>query len=277
VKVLVIGDTHAAWHRLYDGVQQAFRDHEVEAAIQVGDFGLFKQFEPHPLGDAGRFRFPVPLHVIDGNHEDHKWLKSRIETGVTKKWAEEQNIIVQQRGTIVKLHDITVGFCGGALHADRAQEGSIDRGTTNWVTNREAERAAGTFTDEKVDLIVTHSCPHSIGIGMIGNPHLTELVERNITRKGHDAGPISDCGEPGLLRLWARLRHRPKEWVFGHFHTHRAMEVHGVKFRCVGAIDGSDGRADPLFYILDTTSWIWDTMTMGRADISITPTIKARR
>lgn len=56
MRLLIIGDTHAAWHRLYDGIHQAFREHAIQAAIQVGDFGFFKQYEPTPLGHGDRFR-----------------------------------------------------------------------------------------------------------------------------------------------------------------------------------------------------------------------------
>jgi predicted phosphodiesterase len=263
MKILVIGDTHAAWHRLFDGVIQACVQHDVQVAIQVGDFGFFKQYAPIPLGNGTALKFPIPLHILDGNHEDHAWLRQRHDDGTTRHWLEDQNIVFQPRGTTSKFEDISVGFCGGALHADRPQHGSIDRGTTNWLTNREAERAADVFNAEKVDMIFTHSCPHSIGVGMAGNPYLAESVERYITRKGFESGPITDCGEPGLLRLWARLRHRPKEWIFGHFHAHKTAAVQGVNFRCVGAIDGSDGLQDPLMYVLDTATRSWTTMKIS--------------
>lgn len=174
-----VGDTHAAWHRLYDGVHLAFREHDIQIAIQVGDFGFFKKYEPFPLGHGYHFRLTVLLHVIDGNHEDHKWLRNRIDDGTSRRWADEQNIVFQQRGSTVLFN----GFCGGSLHADLHREGSIDRGTTNWLTNREAERAADAFIREMVDLIVTHSCPHSIGVGMAGNPYLAEMLSGTLLEK----------------------------------------------------------------------------------------------
>ena len=261
-KILFLGDTHAAWHRLVDGIASVVRREHIDIAIQVGDFGFFKQYAPTPLGAATSFRLAVPTYVIDGNHEDHTWLAAQWESGAVARWADEQNLVVQKRGSVLRVGSTTIGFCGGALHADRSQEGSIDRGTTNWLTNRQADAAAAAFSDAAVDLIVTHSCPHSIGVGMAGNPYLAEDVERYCTRKGHNPGPITDCGEPGLLRLWGQLRHRPTEWVYGHFHTHRSVAVHGVNFRCIGAIDGSDGKTEPVLYVYDTDTRIW-TPTPG--------------
>jgi len=45
----------------------------IEAAIQVGDFGFFAR-DFNEFSQEGPRRLPVPLHVIDGNHEDHGWL-----------------------------------------------------------------------------------------------------------------------------------------------------------------------------------------------------------
>ena len=115
--------------------------------------------------------------------------------------------------------------------------------------------AAAAFSQAKVDIVVTHSCPHSLGVGMVGNAYLAEDVERHCVRKGFNPGLITDCGEPGLLRLWGHLTHRPREWIFGHFHAHRDALVHNVHFRCIGAIDGSDQRADSVGYVFDTNGW----------------------
>lgn len=260
MKLLFIGDVHASWQRLYDGVHRVCREHDVQAAIQVGDFGFLGRFVESIFAGDGGFRFPIPMFVIDGNHEDHSWIREQVECGNCGRWEAKMNLLLKARGSIVMIGDVIVGFCGGALHVDRSQEGSLDRGTTNWVSNVEADRAAAAFSEWKVDLIVTHSCPHSIGVGMRGNTYLSEDMERHISSRGFSAGTISDFGEPGLLRLWSRLRHLPREWVFGHFHVHHVSEVRGVRFRCIGAIDGSDNLPEPVMYVLDTKSWTWETV-----------------
>jgi predicted phosphodiesterase len=254
-RILLLGDCHAAWHRLLDGVATVVARDSIDLAIQVGDFGFFGQYSPAPLGGGSAYRLAVPLHVIDGNHEDHAWLAKQRRAGVLDRWATEQNLHVMPRGAVLQLDDVTIGFCGGALHADRRQEGCIDRGTTNWLTLREARTAAQAFSQAKVDLIVTHSCPHSLGVGMQGNPYLSDSVERYCTLKGHNTGPLGDCGEPGLTHLWGHLTYRPRLWTFGHFHVHHDVVVDRVRFHCLGALDGSDGRAEPIGYLLDTATW----------------------
>ncbi len=262
-RILFLGDTHAAWHRLVDGITLAVAREQIDLAIQVGDFGFFKAYAPAPLGTRSVFHLAVPTYVIDGNHEDHEWLAAQRQSGALARWAQEQNLHVMPRGSILRVNDLTIGFCGGALHADRRQEGSIDRGTTNWVTFKEAEAAAAVFSQAKVDVIVTHSCPHSIGVGMVGSPYLVEDVERHCVQKGFHPGSISDCGEPGLRRLWSHLTHRPREWIFGHFHAHREAMVRGVQFRCIGAIDGSDQRTYPVGYVLETDGWLFRPLAIG--------------
>jgi predicted phosphodiesterase len=257
MNILVLGDCHTAWHRLIDAVDRAVAEHGIAAAIQVGDFGFFRQ-QAEMLLRGWRGRFPVPLYVIDGNHEDHTWLKQEEAAGSFPRWAEEKNLRVQARGAVATLGGRTIGFCGGALHADRRQHGSIDKGTTNWLTNRQADAAAAAFNAAGVDVLVSHSCPHSIGIGMIGSAQLAPEVERYITSKGFDPGPITDCGEPGLTRLWSRLATRPRHWIFGHFHEHKECTISGTQFHCIGSIDGSDRRASPVGYIFETVT---DTMT----------------
>jgi hypothetical protein len=256
VKIAFLGDCHTAWNRLIDGIDQCVSHYGIESAVQVGDFGFFPN-KMLMLVSGWPGRFPVPLHVIDGNHEDHAWLEMQKKSQASEHWFTNKNIVVHDRGSVASLGGTLVGFCGGALHADRRQHGSIDKGTTNWLTNRQADRAAEAFNKAKVDIVVTHSCPHSIGIGMHGSDRLAHDVEMHVTSKGFDAGSLADCGEPALSRLWRKLKYRPRHWIFGHFHAHHCIDIQGTNFRCIGSIDGSDNRALPVGYILETGSNVW--------------------
>ena len=91
----------------------------------------------------------------------------------------------------------------------------------NWVTHGDVQRALTAFTATPPELVIAHSCPAGIGVGITGAQSLIEEVDRFITRSGHHAGPYHDCGEGGLTSLWHALPVRPRHWLFGHFHQLR--------------------------------------------------------
>lgn len=271
MKILILGDSHGHLDLIVEACQAAELTYGIEAAIQVGDFGFFPKVLDRFLREDLQ-RFPVPLHVIDGNHEDHAWLTQMRAAGGIDAWAHA-NLHVHARGSVMALGGARIGFIGGALHADRRQEWSGQwqplsdgaeksrRGKppkaplwANWVTEGDTERALAAFAPSALDLIVSHSCPAGIGIGISGALSLIEDADRFITRAGFHSGPFHDCGEGGLTRLWRSLPIKPRNWVFGHFHQLSETVIDGTTFTCVGSTDDSDGVAGirPIFY--DTVS-----------------------
>lgn len=226
---------------------------DVKAAIQVGDFGFFKGVTSR----LQKLTLPVPLHVIDGNHEDHRFLALLTAQKMTTFGFKNQ-IIYHGRADVFELGSVTIGCLGGALHAEHDQE---SENNPNWVTDPDADRAAEIFNDLRPQVIISHSCPHSIGIGMKANPNMALGVARFCRSNGFDTGPATDCGEPGLTRLWQRLTYRPRLWIFGHFHRFHRAEVDRCRFVCVGSSDGTDNQDTPLPIILDAEAL---TITRGR-------------
>ena len=255
--ILILGDCHGAWPKLIDAVTRGVELHGATAVIQVGDFGFEPELFPALTTALAASPFPVPVHAIDGNHEDHVWLWRQQAAGAFPRWASAYNLIVHGRGHTAIIDSLRVGFLGGALNSKSPQIGAEAAGTTNWVTDRDADHAAAAFNAAGVELVVTHSCPHSIGIHMRGPCEQAASVKRFITDAGFDGGPLDDCGEPGLLRLWSRLTRPPWGWVFGHFHIHREAWTAGTAFHCVGSIDGSDGLRRPRGYLIDTANGSW--------------------
>lgn len=244
MKILLLGDVHAAFTRFGTVVIKAM-DYGVDAVIQVGDFGFWHQY----LKDVV-FDFPIPIYVIDGNHENHEWLYKQPH----EEWSKK-NFNFMKRGSILEMGSSIVGFVGGAMHADRKQEGSIDKRTTNYLLNVEEKEIAQKFNSlyQPLDLLVTHSCPHSIGVGMTGHPALIPLInEFVIDRMGVSVGSIRDCGEEVLKQLWEDLDHKPKNWAFGHFHSRVMREVGNTTFVCCGCTDSSDGVPYIIPFIYDT-------------------------
>lgn len=247
MRVLIIGDVHGQFQRLAESLRQAQADFRVAAAIQVGDFGFHKKLIAQAREE--RLRFAVPLHVIDGNHEDHSWLRGALLAGEDRAWRHELNLIYQPRPSVAQLGSTTVGFLGGALHADRPQQHNWLSGSPNYISRRVRQEAAALFNQHRPDLIVTHSCPSRIGIGMRGSHEMQPGISAHITAAGFDAGPPEDCGEAELSRLWRELAGRPLAWVYGHFHRAHLATVQGTRFVCVS--DDLDGPGRALV--------IWDT------------------
>jgi hypothetical protein len=247
VRVLIVGDLHGRHRELAAALRQAQADYRIEAAIQVGDFGFTR--EAMHLARVERLRFPVPVHAIDGNHEDHAWLSRGVLLGMARSWQRELNLIYQPRPSVVRLGSSLVGFLGGALHVDRPQRHNLLPGLPNYILQRQRQRAAVLFNRERCDLIVTHSCPAGIGIGLRAAAEHQHGIGVHIREAGFDPGPEADCGEVELARLWSALEYRPRAWVFGHFHRPHLAMIEGTRFISV------DDNLDASSRLLA----IWDT------------------
>jgi hypothetical protein len=270
VLILILGDCHGHLDLVVRACHAARAAYGIEAAIQVGDFGFFPKTFAKFFHEGPR-RFPVPLHVIDGNHEDHGWLFKSRAFGDVAEW-NQANLIVHERGTVAHIDGVPVGFIGGALHADRRQEWSgqwkpladgsrppgrrsvpKDPEWANWVTHGDVQRAIASFSATPPELVISHSCPAGIGVGIAGAQSLIEDADRFITHAGHHAGPYQDCGEGGLTTLWHALKVRPRHWLFGHFHQLCEKAIDQTTFVCVGSTDDSDGAVGIRPVLYDTT------------------------
>jgi predicted phosphodiesterase len=240
MRVLIIGDVHGQHRELAETLRRAQADFGIAAAIQVGDFGFTaERMKQVP-------RFPVPVHVIDGNHDDHAWLWRALLTGAAATWQTNANLIYQPRPSVARFGASKVGFLGGALHVDRPQKHNLLARFPNYILRRHREQAVKLFNREKPELIVTHSCPAGIGIGMRASTEWAPAVAEHVVNAGFDPGPAEDCGEAELSELWRAMNYRPRGWVFGHFHCWRETMVADTRFVCAGEL----GSAWPAAWVL---------------------------
>jgi predicted phosphodiesterase len=244
MKYLIIGDTHASWSSLSQHMHTVeMRGIEYDEVIQVGDFGFYQS----TMGFFKTFakKFKKKIHFIDGNHEDHAFLAKHKET-----YEEKYNLFYHPRGSITEINGSKIGWMGGAFNVDRPQE--FINGTQNFPSREEIDAMIAKVNDiGGVDLMVTHSCPHSIGVAMKGTTFFQETIEKYIHGIGYTSGPLWDCGDEPLTTLWHGLKVKPKNWVFGHFHKQHQGRVGDTNFFCVGICDMNFKPSCPV-YIYDT-------------------------
>ncbi len=240
MRIALLGDVHGN-QDLLEACVSAAAAAGLAALIQLGDLGLTAStWGP----GRRRSRWPIPVLVIDGNHEDHAFLAEARASGLTTAWAA-QGLVHQPRGSSRCLDGRQVLFLGGALHANRrqAEDGA------NLIRAEDLARALASAQAHPPAMIVSHSCPANIGIGMHGNPALADSVHQHILVAGHECGPPDDCGEPQLTALWQALPRRPALWCYGHFHINHERLIGATRFIAVAAAGVGQMR-------------IWDTRTM---------------
>ena len=222
MRIGFFGDIHGRVHKFHHVLQKVMEEYQISVAIQVGDFGISRKTSSSIEALGG---FPIPVHFVDGNHEDFRFLWKAMKNGIIKEW-EKNNLFYQPRGSTLEVQGVKMGFFGGALHIGRPQK--IIKG--NLITTDELNRAVYEFSQFSPEILITHSCPAGIGVGMKGLDIHHWGVVNHILMAGFDPGPKTDCGETQHALLWNQMTQRPKLWVYGHFHEQRVAEVDETKF-----------------------------------------------
>ena len=225
-----IGDIHGRWDDLYRDVQ-LLTDAGAEMLIQVGDFGCWHPDKHMSVAYTwDDLKLAVPVHWIDGNHEDFPFLQSMVEWDLPEPQPVAENLIYIPRGTILELGGLRFGFLGGAASVDRMQR-ILGR---DWFPEElpsyaEAMRLAnGPGT---LDVMVCHDCP--------------EEAADPLVRIKDD--PQSNGNRLMLQTLVEALQ--PTYFCFGHYHQWLVQDVEGTHYVCLADGRESSGRST---VILDT-------------------------
>ena len=246
MKILIAGDVHSRFERLWylqKETQKQFPD--CTTCIQVGDYGFYPASMPSlPV-------YPMTTFVIDGNHEDHRWLRHNFE--IMKDDWSTHNLYFMDRGTVMTLGDSTIGFIGGAMNVDRPNFADEDLCYNNYISAADVDKTLKEFNKYTLDLVVSHSCPTGIGVNMKGHPYFVPLVKLFVTDQFNlPAMPTNDCGEHALTEVWNGLTTKPKCWMYGHFHATHCKYVKDTLFTCVGSSDQTTDAEHLIPYIYDT-------------------------
>ncbi|MFW6130909.1 MAG: metallophosphoesterase family protein [Atribacterota bacterium] len=247
MKFLIIGDVHGYFGSMFEHlINVQDRGIEYDAVIQCGDFGFYDGVIKSLKQIINLTNFKKPIYFIDGNHENHDYLLNNFNS--LKKY----NVFYQKRSSITILEDDTkIGWIGGSFNVDRPQY--INGNVSNFPNKKEIDLTIKNIKNSGgVDLIISHSCPMNIGIGIVGLPEFQISAREYISAVGYRPPGIMDIGDESLTNLWNNLNgFKPKNWVFAHFHKYHYAKIEKTNFFCVGTCDKIFTKEQRI-YVFDT-------------------------
>lgn len=196
--IKIIGDVHSKtgdYKRLVRSMEPGQR------SIQVGDMGLgFRDVRLHEMSDDHKF--------FRGNHDNPEKCRA------SKHYLGDYGF----------LPDDDLFYIAGAFSIDRAFRTT---GVSWWpdeeLSYEDLWAAIKLYEQVKPKYVISHECPTAAAIIL-----LPDLIGPYFDAK-------KDCANSRTAQAMQTMfeSHRPKEWVFGHYHISKSFEMFGTKFTCV--------------------------------------------
>jgi UDP-2,3-diacylglucosamine pyrophosphatase LpxH len=221
-KIILVGDIHGEYSRLRYNINRL--NHEDAYIIQVGDFGMgfyklnYYKNEVFPRLNETLVNRNCHLYVIRGNHDDPEYFKQ------TNNPFDFSNITLLEDYSELTLLSKSILLIGGAVSIDRRFR---TEGKSWWCDEPFKLKLEHEFPyrDSQYDLVVTHTRPGVCG-AFKGFDNIKEWCDQ-------DADLKNDLIEESQLLNYVYERTRPKDWIYGHFHTSNTTQYETTKFRCL--------------------------------------------
>jgi len=215
MKIRLVGDVHGKFHAYKERILQE----DVDASIQLGDFGFAQEWYK-----LIRHKIDPERHkIIPGNHEDYHGIRADYTFGTD--WGTRN------------FHGLDFWFIRGAYSVD-VEWRTI--GISWWpqeeIEYKFLEMAIEQFSDEKPEIVLAHECPGDhTGIS-------TLMFQKNF---------IPNRTASALNQMWNN--HKPKLWIFGHWHENKVYDAMGTTFICLDELDYVDYEIEE--HIGNDISW----------------------
>jgi len=210
MKIRIIGDIHGK----FDAYKKLIAD--AEYSIQIGDFG----FDVH-WAKLSRHKINPSNHkIIPGNHDDYHYIN---ESARAKEWTFGADYGVRE------FNGLNFFFLRGAWSIDKSyRTPTFDWWEEEEIKEDDLELAIQEFIDVKPDIMITHECPGQQYDG------ISQILFGKLWRINRTA--------QALQRMWEI--HKPKLWIFGHWHKTGSWNIRGTEFVCLGELDFIDYEID---------------------------------
>ena len=212
--MLVVGDVHGKFDAYYAIVKDA------RSSFQIGDFCFENAWTKLFYSDLD----PKIHRVGQGNHDPHYGLGDDFQ-----HWTGRYGPI--------QIDDKNVFWVGGALSIDlvpRVAEWA-NGGPRTWFSNeqlsyQEMKDCEKKWKKLKPDIMLTHTAPESVIFNYFNKNKGKNIMDTY--GWGSDYTDMTSQFLENLLSI-----HRPKTWIFGHFHRSWNENIDGTNFICLAELE----------------------------------------
>jgi hypothetical protein len=218
LRITFIGDVHGKTDQYQKKLRQKFAG---QRTFQIGDMGF-------------GFKGVPGLHRDIQTDGDHKWIRGNHDNPTQCRQT------IGYAGDYGYLPEDKLFFLGGAYSIDYAWR---TPGVTWWddeeISYPELLKAVDLYVATKPEIVATHECPSRISEYM-----LTVVIPGFRNEKLECKSSRTAAALQQMLDL-----HKPKEWVFGHYHVDSSFEWQGTKFTCISELSEYTITDEPLVII----------------------------
>lgn len=199
-EITIIGDVHGKFDA-YAKICKGFT-----STIQIGDFGVGF------LNSRGKIS---PEPVLPG---DHKFFPGNHDN--RQKCKENPNCLGDYGVTPYGIF-----FVSGAWSIDhKARTLGINWWDDEELTMEQIYEAMQLYQQIKPDIVLTHDAPFSVS---------SKILEETPNPM---FGPKNRRTRTGMFLETIFEIHKPKKWIFGHWHHSWVKEIDGCEFRCLNEL-----------------------------------------
>jgi len=184
--IAVCGDIHGQWENLNNFIKYT----EADIILQCGDFGWFPNLQYNGWDQYGLENGDTKIYFCDGNHDNHQSLRNLENNEIMK------NVFYMKRGSILNINNKNILFMGGA---DSIDKNLRTNGLDWWPEEIITKEDVNNLPEEKVDIVISHTCPYEFKIFLFGSND-----------------PYIDPSRDALS--YVLKKYKPKQWFFSHWH-----------------------------------------------------------
>lgn len=198
--ITIIGDVHGKTQQYQKMLRQRF---EGKRTIQLGDMGLgFKGVGLHEMSMDHRW--------FRGNHDDPEKCK------MNPNYLGKDDFGYLREG---------IFWLAGAYSIDHQWR---TEGVSWWsgeeLSHNQLQAAIDLYKQVKPKFVISHEAPEEASLYML-----------TVIQPGFRPEKLAKSRTSAALQVMFDA-HKPKEWVFGHYHLDKSFDWKGTKFTCVNEL-----------------------------------------